>query len=45
MSGIELRIRGPRADDVAPLRLLCAALSDGEEGAYLAGVSRTSLRN
>ena len=43
--GIELRIREPRADGVAPFRL-CADLSAGEEEEPCrAGVSRTSFRN
>lgn len=43
--GIELRMREPSADGVAPF-LLCAVLSVGEEAwACRAGVSRTSLRN
>jgi hypothetical protein len=44
--GMELRIREPSAEGVAPLRLLCADLSVGEDAAaFLAGVSRTSFRN
>lgn len=42
--GIELRIRDPRVEGVAPLR--CAALSVGEDDeACRAGVSRTNFRN
>jgi hypothetical protein len=44
--GIELRIREPSAEGVAPLREEAADLSAGdEEEACRAGVSRTSLRN
>jgi hypothetical protein len=44
--GIELRIREPSAEGVAPLRDAAADLSAGdEEEACRAGVSRTSLRN
>jgi hypothetical protein len=44
--GIELRIREPSAEGVAPLRDEAADLSTGdEEEACRAGVSRTSLRN
>jgi hypothetical protein len=44
--GIELRMRDPSAEGVAPLRLACAALSDGEEDeGFRAGVFCTSLRN
>jgi hypothetical protein len=44
--GIELRIREPSAEGVAPLREDAADLSAGdEEEACRAGVSRTSLRN
>lgn len=44
--GIELRIREPSAEGVAPLRLVCADLSVGDAAwAFRAGVSRTSLRN
>jgi len=44
--GIELRIREPSAEGVAPLRDAAADLSAGDdEEACRAGVSRTSLRN
>jgi hypothetical protein len=44
--GIELRIREPSAEGVAPLRGEAVDLSTGdEEEACRAGVSRTSLRN
>jgi hypothetical protein len=43
--GIQLRIREPSADGVAPFRF-CVDLSDGEEEELCrAGVSRTSFRN
>jgi hypothetical protein len=44
--GMELRIREPSTEEVAPFRLLCAELSVGDRAdAFLAGVSRTSFRN
>lgn len=42
--GMELRIREPSADGVAPLRLAALSVGEEEEGS-LAGVFCTSLRN
>lgn len=44
--GMELRMREPSAEGVAPLRIDCADLSAGEDSdAFRAGVSRTNFRN